>query len=341
MKNHSVSEAMGGRVFSYPGLVRRFDRYLDALATAGDGELASIQRSIALASRQIEFDIARRGLLPQQLTGATRAFRGWVALLSDPKQFEAYQTARAALVPMLEVSASARCRRPFLIHFRPMPGLYTLRTAGHGSTLSLPTAMIGLPEEALRALTQQLFHRTPAAKRCLFGAMLEPAYQALQGHIEKLGGVMDESVGEFHNLGASFERVNAEFFEERMPRPHLAWSRTLTGRKFGHYNFLRDSIIISRTLDDAAIPLFLIDYILYHELLHKHHGLQWTDSTARAHTAEFYRDERKFPRYDEADELLRSLAMRMPSGGKGRSRFRSRRRAPASAAAIARGGKSR
>src|SRR5207248_1653163 len=146
---------------------------------------------------------------------------------------------------------------PFYVHFRPMPGLFTLRTAPHGSTLSAPTAMFSLPDEALVALTEQIFQRSADAKRRLYSAMTTEAYQSLQVHIEQLSGVTDETRGAHHNLSVAFERVNGQFFASRMARPHIAWGRTFTGRKFGHYNFLRDSVVISRTLDDPGIPQFL------------------------------------------------------------------------------------
>jgi hypothetical protein len=47
---------------------------------------------------------------------------------------------------------------------------------------------------------------------------------------------------------------------------------------------------------------------MYHELLHKFHGLHWVNGRGYAHTAEFQHDERKFAQYAEAEDVLNQLA---------------------------------
>jgi hypothetical protein len=56
------------------------------------------------------------------------------------------------------------------------------------------------------------------------------------------------------------------------------------------------------------VPEFVVDFIVYHELLHKKHGLRWSGSRAHAHTPEFRRDERRFPGMAEAERVLRRIA---------------------------------
>ena len=81
--------------------------------------------------------------------------------------------------------------------------------------------------------------------------------------------------GAVHDLAASFQRVNQQYFASGIARPNLEWSRAFTGRIFGHYDFLHDRLMVSRTLDQAAVPAFVVDFIVYHELLHKRHGVRW------------------------------------------------------------------
>jgi hypothetical protein len=35
---------------------------------------------------------------------------------------------------------------------------------------------------------------------------------------------------------------------------------------------VHDAIVISRTLDSAEIPQFILEYVLYHEMLHVRHA---------------------------------------------------------------------
>jgi hypothetical protein len=93
-----------------------------------------------------------------------------------------------------------------------------------------------------------------------------------------------------------------------MARPRLIWSQRITRGRFGHYNYSTDTVMISRSLDRADVPAFVVDHVMHHELLHKKHGLRWQDGRGHAHTAEFRAEESRFENYHEADAFLRRLA---------------------------------
>jgi hypothetical protein len=71
---------------------------------------------------------------------------------------------------------------------------------------------------------------------------------------------------------------------------------------------VKDWVMVSSTLDRAEVPVFVVDYLMFHELLHKMHGIRWVNGRGHAHTRAFYEDERRFERYDEADGWLKRLA---------------------------------
>jgi hypothetical protein len=95
-----------------------------------------------------------------------------------------------------------------------------------------------------------------------------------------------------------------------MPKPALTWNRTLTARKFGHYQPGRDAIMISVTLDDPEVPAFALDFVMYHELLHKKHGSMTVNGRRLSHNQAFRAEERRFAQYHEAERLIRELALR-------------------------------
>jgi hypothetical protein len=118
------------------------------------------------------------------------------------------------------------------------------------------------------------------------------------------------SRGRAHDLNETFARVNDAYFGGLMPRPVLTWNRTLTARKFGHYQPGRDTIMISITLDDPEVPAFALDFVMYHELLHKKHGSMTVNARRVSHSPAFRAEERQFAQYHEAERLIHELALR-------------------------------
>ena len=65
--------------------------------------------------------------------------------------------------------------------------------------------------------------------------------------------------------------------------------------------------MISKLFDSAEAPRFLVDYILYHEMLHVKHPAEHRSVRRCVHTKQFKAEERRFPRYSEAIQLLKSI----------------------------------
>jgi hypothetical protein len=116
--------------------------------------------------------------------------------------------------------------------------------------------------------------------------------------------------GAVYDLEEIFRRINQTYFQNELEQPVLSWSQTRTRRVFGHQDAVHDTIIISRTLDDARVPQFVVEFVLYHELLHVVHPTRIVNGKRRIHSAAFRRDERKFIRVEEAEKWLEKLATR-------------------------------
>ncbi|NDD63782.1 MAG: hypothetical protein EBZ36_07365 [Acidobacteria bacterium] len=101
-----------------------------------------------------------------------------------------------------------------------------------------------------------------------------------------------------------FGRLNRHYFGGELTRPRLIWSPRRTRRILGRYDELLDTIVISRTLDDEEVPVFAVEFVLYHEMLHLRHPSRVVDGRRVYHSPAFRRDERRFARYDEAMEVL-------------------------------------
>jgi hypothetical protein len=112
--------------------------------------------------------------------------------------------------------------------------------------------------------------------------------------------------GSCYDLDEMFATIDREYFGGKMLKPRLMWSGILSNRKLGHYERTRDRVVLSQMLDARHIPRYVVEFVLYHELLHKHHGIKWVNGRCLAHTPEFRRSEREFRHYQEAEFFLKS-----------------------------------
>jgi len=78
-------------------------------------------------------------------------------------------------------------------------------------------------------------------------------------------------------------------------------------RKFGHYDGIRDTVMVSSSLDRLDVPAFVVDFVIYHELLHRTMGVAYTNGRRAAHTPAFKRQERAFKLFKEAEAVLARL----------------------------------
>jgi predicted metal-dependent hydrolase len=114
--------------------------------------------------------------------------------------------------------------------------------------------------------------------------------------------------GHFYDLDATFEELNTRFFHGLMARPRMSWSQTKTRRILGHYDPAHNAIIISRLFDHPGVPGYVLEYIVYHEMLHLKHPVRLRGSRRCVHSAEFQAEEKLFPRAAEANAFLKRLS---------------------------------
>lgn len=102
----------------------------------------------------------------------------------------------------------------------------------------------------------------------------------------------------------SFHRLNAKYFYGLMDKPNLTWG-SMSTTMLGHYSFGEDQITISRIFHpDHCEDQTMMEFVLYHEMLHKHHKFESSHGRTRSHTPEFRRDEAKFPNMKEVEKRM-------------------------------------
>ncbi len=295
---------------SFPGLKSYLNSLLDQIAQdPEDSQVPQIYNSIQKSSANIEGQILVKRIKPKQLKSQSRLIRGWLAYFAHRESFDEYLAAIRRAKPIFhEALPEARKRLgSVLIHFRPMQGTYRVRWYNNAALIQLPTPGICFGRDTYRLLAEQIFQKI-RNKQQVLDAMLSESYQQILSELDLLSGIVEQTMGVHYNLAASFDRVNATYFNESLSRPRLVWSHTFTLRKFGHYDQTRDTVMVSMSLDKKNVPEYVTDFIMYHELLHKTLGITWKNHRQAAHTPQFLEKERCFHQYREAKAVLKKLA---------------------------------
>jgi len=103
-------------------------------------------------------------------------------------------------------------------------------------------------------------------------------------------------------LEQSFARVNEQMFSGKIEQPNLKMGKGVN--QLGKYEYATDTVTISKILLGEER---LLDYVMYHELLHKKHQFKANAGRHRHHTKAFLREEKKFPESEKLEDELGKL----------------------------------
>ena len=113
--------------------------------------------------------------------------------------------------------------------------------------------------------------------------------------------------GSTYDLEEIFEELNRRHFEGWMAQPLLGWSRRPSRVMLGHYDPSHHAIILSRLLDHPDVPRVVVEYVLFHEMLHLRFPVEHRGVRCKVHTREFKAAEKEFPDLKQAQELLKRI----------------------------------
>lgn len=106
-------------------------------------------------------------------------------------------------------------------------------------------------------------------------------------------------------LEASFDRVNEAYLNGMIDIPNLEWGNDSTS-KLGSYEYGSDTITISSIFRDSQQEL--LDYVMYHEMLHKKFKFENKNGRNLHHSSEFKKMEAKFENRDSIEKEISRLA---------------------------------
>lgn len=230
-------------------------------------------------------------------------------------------TAEPAAAELERLLTTAMLRRRFpgggkvQVLFRPFRStLYCRYPPKNGVVrVHLHLAFRRAPRKVLEQLGELIFCDSARRARLLprdaydaFVAALPPEAFSLPGARSEPKGRGER--GRHRSLRAAFDRVNVRCFNGALTPPDLRWSPKRSRRTLGSYQHQKDRLIVSRVFDSPRVPLYVLDYLIYHELLHKFLGEEErVNGRRRPHHRLFKELERRFERYAEAEAFLRKL----------------------------------
>ncbi|MFZ0961957.1 MAG: SprT-like domain-containing protein [Terriglobia bacterium] len=206
------------------------------------------------------------------------------------------------------VSLSAR--------FHPFAGLRSTVSVRDGAVKARVSDLLAeaspLVLEALaEILLARIFHRRPSreARECYLAYTFRPAMRSRIDAARRERGSkrLLPARGRHHDLEEIFQGLNQRFFHGRLPPSRLGWSHKNSRRILGHYDSGHATIIISRQLDSPSVPRYLVEYVVYHEMLHIRFPVERRGQRRVVHSREFREAEKRFPKYELACRQIKHL----------------------------------
>ncbi len=159
------------------------------------------------------------------------------------------------------------------------------------------------PDEVLRAIGDYAGRGARAAGAVIDAYVRQHSSDIRVGEGGRAGARLC-SRGRQYDLQAIFERLNGRFFEGAIDA-RIGWGRAGPGRRrrtirMGVYDHLTRTIRIHPSLDRPEVPLFFVEYIVFHEMLHQAVPGKDTGSRKQHHGPEFRARERRYPEYARA-----------------------------------------
>ena len=306
--------------FRITGLVAASQRHQRAIACLADTlpsfcmssgapapDVHALSREMLADAKAVEAYCADRQVSPSALPTRSRRAYQWLRYLGKPAHLAQHLR---ALHYLTHEERRCRPRASLEVNLYLTSNLYQVRARRHERWLTVHEGFVSAPNAILDDLLRVAHtpRRADAAIRRLrayaAGAGFRRVEVDLWVPLAHDGSPSHQAQGVHHDLNASFNRVNQQNFDGKLARPHLRWSRARTRSKLGHYHPLEDTVVVSKTLDDPRVPAYVLDFIVYHELLHKSLGIETVNGRRRAHTPAFRRAERAHPRYQEVRRFI-------------------------------------
>ena len=204
----------------------------------------------------------------------------------------------------------------FQVEFRSFAGLRsTICLRENQAQVRVSDVLADAPPLVHEALAEillaQLFRRRPSreARECYLAYVFKPAVRHRIDEARRQRGKKQllPPRGRHFDLEEIFATLNQTFFRNELPSARLGWSRKRSRRTLGHYDDAHRTITITRWFDAPSVSRDLVEYVVFHEMLHIQFPTERRGHRRVMHSSEFRKAEKEFPKYKTAIAQLKRL----------------------------------
>jgi hypothetical protein len=302
---------------------------LMAMRNAGiETRIDILRRQIQDLERSVETALEDAGSNLSSLSNPSQRAYSWIRYLNQGNHLEEHISTLQAIqyqITRLKNQSkliSRRSNQPVLVELFNLAGIYWVKQGKDGLRIQAHEGFVGAQEQVIEALVLTLLIGKDAkdGKGQSYLSVIKAYTQssAFRSIASELDIVVNadpsSSLGQHFDLEIIFDKVNRTYFEGKMAKPNLTWNKTLTHRKFGHYQAAKDTVMVSISLDQATVPAYVVEFVMYHELLHKQLGITTSKGRQYAHTRAFREAEARFRKHRQAEAALNRLGTKLIRG---------------------------
>jgi len=203
---------------------------------------------------------------------------------------------------------------PLVVEFYPYADIkHTIRRRQGRFLIRLSDAFADAPPEVLRSLAFLLLGKIlrrpiPGEYPIIYRRYVNsPGLAADIAHLRaaRARHTPDSGPGRHFQLVEIMGTLNEHYFQNRLKGIRIVWTQNRSPQRLGYYRESVHTIAISRALDKSNIPRYVVEYVVYHEMLHADLPSKTEGARRRVHTAEFKCRERLFEKAKPAEVYLR------------------------------------
>ncbi len=207
----------------------------------------------------------------------------------------------------------------FSAEYRPFSSLRsTIRLRHHHAEVRVADLLADAPAIVHEALAEilltQLYRRRASqeARACYLAYISSPAVRQRADALRRERGRnrLLPPRGRCYDLERIFQRLNARHFEGRITLARLGWSPHRSRSILGHYDSAHGTITVSRWFDSPAVPRYLVEYLVFHEMLHIRYPVERNGHRRVVHSRAFREAEKEFPQFEKARRRLAEMSRR-------------------------------